>query len=47
MAGAADGELGERVELDVDGVGGLALGDGLELAGLFRKELLATVQLGG
>ena len=34
VAGAADGELGESVELDVDGVCGLALGDGLEFAGL-------------
>ena len=29
-----DGELGEGVEFDVDGVCGLALGDGLEFAGL-------------
>jgi hypothetical protein len=34
VAGAADGELGESVELDVDGVCGLALGDGFEFAGL-------------
>jgi hypothetical protein len=35
VAGAADGELGESVELDVDGVCGLALGDGFEFAGLW------------
>lgn len=34
VAGAADGEFGECVVLDVDGVYGLALGAGLELAGL-------------
>ena len=34
VASAADGELGESVEFDVDGVCGLALGDGLEFAGL-------------
>jgi hypothetical protein len=34
VAGTADGELGERVELDVNGVCGLALGDGFEFSGL-------------
>jgi hypothetical protein len=34
VAGAADGELGERVKFDVDGVCGLALGDSFEFAGL-------------
>ena len=34
VAGAADGELIEGVEFDVDGVCGLALGHGLEFAGL-------------
>ena len=34
VAGAANGELGESVEFDVDGVCGLAFGDGLEFAGL-------------
>lgn len=31
---AANGEFGESVELDVDGVSGLALSNGLEFAGL-------------
>jgi hypothetical protein len=34
VAGTADGELGEGVEFDVDGVCGLSFGDGLEFAGL-------------
>jgi len=34
VARAADGEFGESVELDVDGISGLALSDGLEFAGL-------------
>jgi len=34
VAGAANGELGESVEFDIDGVCGLAFGDGLEFAGL-------------
>lgn len=37
VAGAADGELGECVVLDVDGVYRLALGAGLEFAGLEVK----------
>lgn len=35
VAGAANGEFGESVEFDVDGVCGLALGDGFEFAGLY------------
>lgn len=31
---AANGEIGESVELDVNGISGLALSDGLEFAGL-------------
>lgn len=38
VAGAADGEFGEGVVFDVDGVCGLALGDGFEFAGL-REQL--------
>jgi hypothetical protein len=34
VTGAADGELCERVEFNVDGICGLALGDGFEFAGL-------------
>jgi hypothetical protein len=34
VACTADGEFSERVELDVDCVGGLALGNCLEFAGL-------------
>jgi len=34
VAGTTDGELSERVELDVNCVSGLALGDCLEFAGL-------------
>lgn len=34
VAGAANGEFGKSVELDVDCVCGLALGDGFEFAGL-------------
>ena len=34
VAGAADGELGESVEFDVDDVCWLALGNGFEFAGL-------------
>ena len=34
VSSATDGEFGESVEFDVDGVCGLALGDGLEFAGL-------------
>jgi hypothetical protein len=32
VAGTTDGEFSERVELDVDCIGGLALGDCLEFA---------------
>ena len=47
MAGAADGEFSESVVLDVDGVCGLALGDGFEFAGLGKYLLVVIESEGG